>query len=280
MQTLNEDVIGILPEALKSPHTYIILVFIVTVITLVAIIKQRNITISIAGKKLLDISGANKESCKNDKEGSSSKKRGDGGTPHVGCHHVNDFILIIAETTSVTSEIAEIKYKTRLSEQMFKCNQHLLRLRSIYQNTYRARMSNNMDADVCLKSYKFYQALTKIMIEDLEDLVIRVAFLNNHLTQYKDDKVYDAYIEGQYKAVRDMVNNIVTDMYFGDWPVGQREVLQIHQDLEGELKSIVWSIFTDGRNIAFRYETKIEQMEKNFKDFVRKIVGINDETLS
>jgi hypothetical protein len=277
----DNSLLGFLPKVLQSPETYTVVLAVILIVVAFAIIKRRNISISIWGKKILDVEEKDSDD-KHDDDKSSPPSTvslvSDSKTNrHYGCPHINDFILIITETTNITSEIAKIKYRTCLSEQMFKACQHLLRLRSIYQNTYRNKVSYGQDnAEEGLQAYKFYQALTRIIIQDLKDLIIRVAFLNNHLAQYTDDKDYDIYIEGQYQSIVDMMNDIVSDMYFGNWSVKQKEVLEMHENLNNELKKIVWDIYLDAREIAVRNDKLIEEYETKFKNFVKKIVGISD----
>jgi len=203
---------------------------------------------------------------------------------HVGCPHVNDFILVITETTNVVSEISEIRYKGCMSEQMFRADQHLIRMRTMLQKKYRSLLAkkaseqNEISGDN-LVAYKFYQALTRIMIQDIKDLIIRVALLNNHLAEFKNQEAYDVYIDKQFESLKNVISDTTIDMYMGDWVIKQNSVMEMHESAFLEIKEVTRDIFNDSRDIAIRSQKKIEEMEKRLKDFVTKIVGINGQTI-
>jgi hypothetical protein len=201
-------------------------------------------------------------------------------SPHMGCPHVNDIILVISETTNAVSDISEIKYKGCISEQLVRADQHLIRMRTILQSKYRSLLSKKSieQSEISggnLVAYKYYQALTRIMIQDIKDFTIMVALLNNHLAEFKNRSEYDAYIDRQFESVKDVINDTTIDMYMGDWVINQSAIMDLHYDTFNELKSVVSDLFNDARDIAIRSQDKINSIEKKLKDFVIKIVGIN-----
>jgi hypothetical protein len=299
--------LDLVPESLQQPQTYIVLFLVVFILVLFAIIYKRNLSISIFGKTLLDVQSKDvsgvtskdtpaktdtKPSVKSDVRPPSTNNKEvkkEKGAAHAGCPHVNDFILVITETTNVVSEISEIKYKGCMSEQMFRADQHLIRLRTLFQNKYRALLAKMVEESRAeehneisgknLVAYKFYQALTRIMIQDVKDLIIRVALLNNHLAEFASQALYDVYIEKQFESIKNTINDTTIEMYMGDWLITQKSVMVMHEGLFPETKSIVQDIFNDSRDIAVRSQKKIEVMEKNLKDFVTKIAGINGQVV-
>lgn len=289
--------LDIIPASLQHPQTYLVLFSVVFILVLVAMMYKRNLTISMFGRNLLDVqlkdSGSftlsKKRARADNKEVStvedtnSFKKEfptGNRVSVHSGCPHVNDFILIITETTNVVSEISEIKYKGCMSEQMFKADQHLIRMRTILQNKYRfllARKANEQDqiSGDNLVAYKFYQALTRIMLQDIKDLIIRAALLNNHLADFKSQGQYNDYIEKQFESIKNVINDTTIEMYMGNWEIKQSSVMELHNSTFLEIRSIVEDIFNDARDVAIRSQNKIEEMEKRLKQFVSRIAGIN-----
>lgn len=292
--------ISLIPASLQQPQTYIVLFLIVFILVLIAVIYKRNLTISMFGRSLLDVQSKDsqtyvsqgkivkKEEAKDititAKDPKATKDEKNKKSPHAGCPHVNDFILIISETTNVVSEISEIKYKGCMAEQMFRADQHLIRMRTILQNKYRyllAKESNELDeiTGSNLVAYKFYQALTRIMIQDIKDLIIRVAFLNNHLAEFESTAVYDDYINRQFESIKNVVNETTVEMYMGDWVIKQKDVLELHSSTFLDIKEIVQDIFKDARVIAIRSQNKILGMEKRLKEFVNRIAGIHGQAV-
>ena len=284
------SLLDLIPGTLQQPQTYIVLFLVVFILVLIAVIYKRNLTISMFGRNLLDVQSKDssfkpKEEV-NTLEDKSIKDVKNKHTNfqinpiHIGCPHVNDFILVITETTNVVSEISEIKFKGCMSEQMSKADQHLIRMRTILQKRYRSLLAKKaceqeeISGDN-LVAYKFYQALTRIMLQDIKDLIIRVALLNNHLAEFKNKEAYDAYIDKQFESMKNVISDTTIEMYMGDWIIKQKCVMEMHESVFLEIKKVTEDIFNDARDIAIRSQKKIEEMEKRLKDFVTKIVGIN-----
>lgn len=264
----------------KSPYTYLSLCFIILIIVFIAFIYKRNLAITVLGKTVLGVDS--KLSKKDDTFYKRIKNIESGKSPHSGCPHINDFILVISETTNVVSEISEIKYKGCMSEQMFRSDQHLLILRSLMQKRYRKALlsktnQKNLQFGENLKSYKFYQSLTRSMIQDVKDLIIRVAFLNNHLADFDDKMDYENYVKRQTDSVINSINDTTIDIYVGDWALSQNEVMSMHHDMHDDIKKTVNDIFMDARDIAIRSKKQIEEMEISLKKFVTKIVGTDGQ---
>jgi hypothetical protein len=290
----NATFLDLLPASLQQPQTYVVLFLVVFILVLVAVVYNRNLTVSMFGRNLLDVQSKKNIQDKNkiDNKDADNPENKEPVTqivphqnpgrvsPHTGCPHANDFILVITETTDVVSEISEIRYKGCMSEQMFRADQHLIRLRTTLQNKYRkllAKKSAEQEeiSGANLVAYKFYQALTRIMIQDIKDLIIRIALLNNHLADFKSNAEFDVYIDRQFESVKTVICDTTIDMYMGDWIINQMSVMELHESTFPDLRDIVKDIFTDAKDIAIRSKNRITDLEKKLKDFVTKIAGIN-----
>lgn len=277
-----ENFLTLLPVAFHNPIVYAVLFILILIVVIYALSKKRNISISIFGKKILDVEGKIMEGDSSKKDSSAPEAPStqvlSSSPKHMGCERVNDFILVTTETTNVVSEISEIKFKGCISEQMSRAEQHLARIRAVLQNAYREKVSSLNDPTMdTVGSYKFYQALTHIMAIDVKDQVIRTSFLYNHLAEKKDDVEFNEYINTCFINIKNICNDIVNDMYFGDYALSQDEVLKIHEDddIEAEIKKIVKDIYMDARDIAIKKKLNIEDLQKKLKIFIEKIVGIN-----
>jgi len=301
----NKSFIELVPVTLQQPQTYIFLFFVVFILVLFAIIYKRNLNISMFGRNLLDVQSkcsdvfnvqtkgdgllVRKSTVKTSgdevptgtkKETKSVKSYKRGGSAHAGCPHVNDFMLLITETTNVVSEMSEIKYRGCMSEQIFRAERHLLRIRNLCQSKYRTLLAKTSKeeeqiAGSNLVTYKFYQALTRIMMQDIKDLIIIVALLNNHLSDYENQTSYDVYIEKQFENIKNVISDTTIEMYMGDWVISQSGVMELHESIYPEMKLIVDDIFNDARHIAIRNKKRIESLESKLKTFVTNIAGIN-----
>lgn len=287
---VNQGFLEMLPSFLQRPETYIFIFLFLIFLVFVALYKNRNIKLSFFGKPIIDIEAKESVSSgysvpksplnidkkddnkNNDKDTQRTKNQG--FPPHRGCAHVNDFILIITETTNVVSKISEIKFKGCMSEQLFKADQHLMRFRALYQNEFRKNLRKKaVTDDEALRNYKYYQLFTRAMLEDIKDMVIRNSFLNNHLITFEKDK-YIEYIDNNFVAIKNVIDDGVNDMYVGEWVIGQNELHDLHKGIDVEAKAIVKDIFMDAREIAQRQYSKIAELESGLKDFVSRIVGI------
>jgi hypothetical protein len=161
---------------------------------------------------------------------------------------------------------------------MSRSDQHLSRIKSFLQSSYRDRLTKLNDPTLdTIGSYKFFQALTGTITTDVKDQIIRPSFLMNHLADRTNDLEYLEYINKQYLSIKNLNKEIISDMYFGDYALSQEDVLAMYndEDVENEIKKIVKDIYYDARDIAVKKKNKIEELQRGLKDFVRKIVGIN-----
>jgi len=270
------ELFSFLPTIFQTPVVYTAIVVIILVIIIYALIKKRNLSISIFGRKIVNVEGALMNGSKKDKD---TKLLNNYGKPkHLGCDHVNDFILVISETTNVVSEISEIKFKGCISEQISRSDQHVSRIKALLQSSYRDKLIKLNDPTTdTIGSYKFFQALTGIIITDIKDQIIRPSFLMNHLADRSNELEYLEYINKQYLSIKSLNKEITSDMYLGDYALSQEEVLAIYDDddIEKEIKNIVKDIYYDAKDIAIKKKNKIEELQKGLKEFVKKIVGIN-----
>ncbi len=188
--------------------------------------------------------------------------------------HINDIFLVITETTNVVSKISEIKYKGCLAEQMHKAEQHLLRFRSIFHTAYKNAVSEDQKQDKrWIDSQKFYQAIMKIIIEDIKDLVVRESFLNNHLANLSELD-YSNYIDNQFTNIKNVIMENIDYMYVGDWVLDSEFVNKLHDKHDSETKEIIRELYIDARMIAIRQSEKITELEDGLKEFIEKIVGV------
>lgn len=290
--------LGLIPDALYKPGTFIVILLLVIGLSVFALYKNKNIKLSIFGKPIFDIEAKEVEclnkisvnkiesdkvsiegkmkNTEDEKETALGKKASkQKPPPHAGCPHVNDFILVIRETTTVVSKISEMKFKGCMSEQLYKADQHLMRFRALYQKAYRRTMKDlKVPNEDTVRSYKFYQLFVKVMLEDIKDEVIRSAFLNNHLADFEMDR-YMEYIDNAFEAIKNVLDDGVNDMYIGEWPVSQSKLQEAHHSVEKEAKEVIKEIFLDARDIAIRTRERIQKLETDLKEFVARISGID-----
>lgn len=199
--------------------------------------------------------------------------------PHNGCRHMVDFKHVVNKTTYVVSKISEIRYVGCLSEQMSYTEEQLIHLKTIYQKTYldklreKIRVKNNGDLkdEYCYEDYRYYQAVIKLMIHDMES-VIRASFTNNHLTTYSQND-YREYIDLKFNVLKSIESDFIDTMYVGDWILNREEIFELHRENRTQLKQIIEDIYLRAQKISEMKQKQIEQLEQELQDFLNFTVS-------
>lgn len=199
--------------------------------------------------------------------------------PHNGCPHIVDFKHVVNKTTYVVSKISEIKYIGCISEQMNYTEEQLIYLKTIYQKTYidklreKIKLKNNGDVknEYCYEDYRYYQAVIKLMIHDMES-VIRASFSNKYLTTYSQSD-YKEYIDLKFNVLKSIETDFIDTMYIGDWMLNRDEIFELHRANRIQLKQVIEDIYLRAQKISEMKQKEVEQLEQELQDFLNFTVS-------
>ncbi|MCK9440283.1 MAG: hypothetical protein M0Q13_02525 [Methanothrix sp.] len=201
--------------------------------------------------------------------------------PHAKCPYAIDFRHAFTKTTYVVSKISEIKYKGRLEEQMNYIGEQFVNIRTLYQKVYLEKLKSKLkdkneiytEDKYLYQDYRYYQAIIKLMIHDMES-VIRASFINNHLLSYELDD-YQRYIDLKFNVIKALEIDFIDTMYIGEWVITRDEIFEIHKNNRDELQKIIIDVYMRARKIAFNKNEEIKQLENEIQEYMNSTVGNN-----
>jgi hypothetical protein len=287
--TKNVPIIESIAKHLGNTWVFLIVIFLMLILFVAVLLFKGKLKLKLPGGAEIDISGGNDKS---DKKPDNKKPQVDhqpqppptvllgSQSVHANCPHVVDFKHVVTKTTYVVSKISEIEYKGCLSEQMGHVEEQFINIRTVFQKLYLEKLREKLEEkgeaikkeeEYLYEDYKFYQALVKLMLHDME-AIIRASFANNHLTDY-DMESYQKYIDLKFNVIKGLESDFLDTMYIGDWVISRKDVFDLHRRSRVEIKEIIQNIYLNAQKIAIAKAKEIDELQDELQEFL-------DETVS
>lgn len=263
---------------LSNHWVFVLVVSMIAILSLAALLLKGKLSIKLPGGAGVDIGSSSSNSSDIQKKDTKKddKQFKNPVVPHANCPYAVDFKHVVTKTTYVVSKISEIRYKGCLSEQMGYVEEQFINIRTMYQKAYleklKEKTNGNENSDKYLfEDYRYYQAIIKLMIHDME-AVIRASFSNNHLTTYSPEE-YRRYIDLKLGVVKGLEIDFIDSMYIGDWVITREEIFDIHKSQRDELQKIITDVYMRAQKIAHNKKEEIEGLEQELQDFLNYTVA-------
>lgn len=266
---------SIILSNLSNNWLSITIIILIALLSLVVLLFKGKMCIKLPGGASVDIGGST------DDKKPINKKQKNNVNPHSECPYAIDFKHVFTKTTYIVSKISEIKYRGCLQEQMSYTEEQFVNIKTMYQKSYLEKLNSNLkekgevntEYKYLYQDYRYYQAIIKLMIHDMES-VVRASFSNNHLITYEPED-YQRYIDLKFNVIKALEIDFIDTMYIGEWIVSRDEIFEIHRINRKELQSIIEDVYTRARKIAFSKKNEIEKLEEEAEDFMNYTVGNN-----
>jgi hypothetical protein len=253
-------------SSLSNPFVFLAIIIIFAILFITTLLLKGKLSIKLPGGTGFDI-------------GSDNKKEKNTINPHSKCPYSIDFRHAFTKTTYVVSKISEIRYRGCLQEQMNYTEEQFVCIKTMYQRSYLERLKLNLKENgevntedkYLYEDYRYYQAIIKLMIHDMES-VVRASFSNNHLITYEPED-YQKYIDLKFNVIKALEIDFIDTMYIGDWVVSRDEIFEIHKNNREELQKIIEDVYTRARKIAFNKKKEIEKLEEELQEYMNSTVG-------
>ena len=200
--------------------------------------------------------------------GSDKKKR----SPHAGCPHSKDIVVMINETVKVIARKAEVENVDMLRQQMNAAEEAGDRMLGLLQRIYLRLLEEREIADMTSSpSFKVYQLVLYVLRYEMLNFV-RYQFRENHYDKMTEGE-FGRYVEQKADLIVARATEFINRYYCYPVDVDREAVYKANIAKVGEFEEEIRGVFSRARAISVECRRELDNLDLRLETILKECMG-------